>query len=142
MRNVLLGLALFATPAAAQGWRVNTLPVADVVIRAAADTAHGEPSWCLGVDVDTTSRTVTIWQAVPAEVRLATRGRTTFSCPAGSAVAHGHFLSAGHIDGPSPQDTQDAKHTKAVSILVVIDRLKQIRYAVYAIPGLDLGSTP
>lgn len=132
---LLAATSLMAAPAY-DDWRVNTLSVVDVSIRAAVDTAHGEPSWCLGVDVDKSAKTVTIWQAVPATLvgNRQTRGTTTFSCPAGTGLAHGHFLSAGHVDGPSPDDLLALKRLRAkppVAVVIVIDSLKNYRVRLY-----------
>lgn len=134
----LVALVVMCLPASAQRWEVKALPVADTVISAVVDTAHSEPSFCLGVDVDTAAHLVTIWQAQPATVLRQTRGGTQFSCVPGAAVAHGHFLSAGHVDGPSDQDLMDVRGRSLVAIVVVIDRFKQRHFQLYSLPNVAL----
>lgn len=137
MRNFILMLVLVASTARAQdgSWKVQALPMADSVIRAAVDTASGEPSFCFGVDVDAAAKSVTIWQAMPAALvgDRQTRQTTSFSCPAGAAIAHGHFLSAGEVDGPSDEDVAVVRKLHIpVAVIVVIDRLKQYHFRFYS----------
>lgn len=94
------------TVAQAQTWTVDVMPAVDSSIAMVMDSASAEPAFCLGVDVDSTAHHVLVWQELPATIvhGRQTRDMVQFACPAGAAIAHGHFLVHDEVDGPSDTD--------------------------------------
>ena len=137
---VVAMLLMLPTIATAQNsmWHVDVMPAIDSEIHQVMDTATVEPAMCLGVDVDTATYRIVVWQMLPAtEIgKRQTRDMTTFGCPQGAAMAHGHFLARGHEDGPSDVDLQAIKNLPSnvrppVAIIIVANRMRDIHYVPY-----------
>lgn len=142
MRKILMVAAILVLSApalAAQTWTVDVIPAVDSTVRATMDTAHAEPAFCVGADVDEAAHRITVWQALPAQViGRQTRDMVQFACPAGAALAHGHFLTHDEVDGPSDVDLAalralPARERPPVALIVVADVRGDVHYVPYGV---------